>query len=414
MGVLVFPPEMSEFAILAFLVAFAVALGHLFLLRFVPSGRARNVGEALLFAGGVVVLEVSNAYELGAVELDGAGPLIVVAVLLGAWPTVVAVIGASGVVALVTDPSALHLTSHLLAAAVALPFRPWVHRRSPGLFRPVLAASAVYPVLFLLLVPWWSAADMPESLEVLALLTVDSGMLAAVFALVVLMHRAEAEARRAGTATANFLAAVNHELRTPLTELLGFSEVLEEQLRDAGLDDLARYAEAIARAGTEVDGLLSDLSVASRLSISQVELHTEVCALGDLVAEVANVLGDGVPVRVAGSVWVEADPTRVRQVVRNLLANARDHADGAHEVLVASDDGEGVVRVVDRGRGLAAGLGEEAFEIYRTTKLSTGTVPAVGIGLWLSRSLAELMGGSLVHLVEEGASIFEFRLPTAQ
>ncbi|NND84120.1 MAG: ATP-binding protein [Acidimicrobiia bacterium] len=123
-----------------------------------------------------------------------------------------------------------------------------------------------------------------------------------------------------------------------------------------------------------------------------------------------GIIPPDLPVEYEGPDEAWADPVRVRQILRNLSLNAEQHGSGLARISVAGGS-QLEVRIVDRGDGLAPSLGEQAFDIFITTKQATGDVPATGIGLWLSRGLAERMGGSLTYEQADGGAQFLLTLP---
>jgi signal transduction histidine kinase len=106
--------------------------------------------------------------------------------------------------------------------------------------------------------------------------------------------------------------------------------------------------------------------------------------------------------------WV--DPLRFRQIVRNLLTNARRYG-GANVTIRAGVDRAGIyVQVIDDGPGVPAGDRERIFQPYVRAAADSALPGSIGLGLPVSRRLARLMGGDLVYRHDAG-SIFEIRLP---
>jgi signal transduction histidine kinase len=114
---------------------------------------------------------------------------------------------------------------------------------------------------------------------------------------------------------------------------------------------------------------------------------------------------------VEGDAAIVADPARTRQILRNLLDNASRH--GTPPVKVTISEVATVVRIVieDSGMGVSRGLVASMFDRYRSGPNPDGLPTSTGIGLWLSKELATLMGGDLRHM---GGSVFEVTLPAAQ
>jgi signal transduction histidine kinase len=206
-----------------------------------------------------------------------------------------------------------------------------------------------------------------------------------------------------------FLASVSHEIRTPLTAVLGFARVLDD---DPKLDEEDRrlMVASIVQHSQEVADLVEDLLVAARADMGQIEVANTTF---DVVAQVRSTLTAGGsfttdvnvevgpdPVRAVG------DPARVRQIVRNLLTNAERYGGSAVTINIATVDDRVLVGVADDGPGLPRHEWEKIFEPYHRGHQSPGRPGSVGIGLAISRQLAELMGGSLVYRHERGRSVF--------
>lgn len=212
-----------------------------------------------------------------------------------------------------------------------------------------------------------------------------------------------------------FLASVSHEIRTPLTALLGFARLLADD--DVADEDRHVMTESILQQAQEMADLVDDLLVAARTDMGQVEVLNERI---DVVAEVRKTLdaGGSFCTRVAfaappGSAAAIGDPSRVRQVLRNLLTNAERYGGPNVTVAVVTKDDQVVVEVTDDGPGLPPADWERVFELYQRAHQNPGQPGSVGIGLAISRQLAELMGGSLDYRYEAGTSRFRLHLRAA-
>jgi signal transduction histidine kinase len=214
-----------------------------------------------------------------------------------------------------------------------------------------------------------------------------------------------------------FLASVSHEIRTPLTAILGFGRVLED---DTNLDDEDRrlMVSSIVQHSQEVADLVEDLLVAARADMGQIEvvdtpfdvveqLTQTLHAGGSFTTDVALEAGPG-PIRAMG------DPARVRQIARNLLTNAERYGGPIVTVSVTTSADLVLIEVADDGQGLPRRQWERIFEPDHRVHASPGRPGSVGIGLAISRQLAELMGGSLDYRYDEGRSIFRFTLRAAR
>jgi signal transduction histidine kinase len=204
------------------------------------------------------------------------------------------------------------------------------------------------------------------------------------------------------------LASASHELRSPLARLRLALELLGERAR--GPDVEKRLAEGIADI-EELDALVEDLLLTSRLEAADRSELTESVDLADLVraeAERAGVDVESEPVSILG------DERLLRRLVRNLLDNAERHA-GGHGVaagVAPLPDGGARVWVGDRGPGVPVEERERIFEpFYQGTQRRPGRGPGVGLGLDLVRRIARHHGGEATCRERSGGgALFEVTL----
>ncbi|MDQ2696795.1 MAG: ATP-binding protein [Pseudomonadota bacterium] len=216
-----------------------------------------------------------------------------------------------------------------------------------------------------------------------------------------------------------FLAVLAHELRNPLTPIQMAAEMLNayEGPLDTGLrwarNVLGHQVEQMAR-------LLDDLLDVARITRGKIVLQKTPVDLAGVVAramETANPLIDArrheITVSLpAQSLWVEADPLRLGQVIANLLHNAARYTPegGRIRLTVRREPAQAVIEVKDNGIGMAADLLPRIFDVFAQADSARG---GLGLGLTLARSLAEMHGGSL-EAASPGpgqGSTFTVRLP---
>lgn len=239
-----------------------------------------------------------------------------------------------------------------------------------------------------------------------------------VFSLIDVTSHREKERRMAELVEAKnrFLASVSHELRTPLTAILGFSRILGEDqtLTD---DDQRLMITSVAEHAQEMSHLIEDLLIAARSDLNQLDI---VDVKVDLMAEIDQTVAAGGSFTTDVDVLTETsdpyamgDPSRVRQILRNLLTNAERYGGDEVSVTVSRSESRVNVDVADNGEGLPPEDWERIFQPYESAHITTGRPGSVGIGLAISRQLAELMGGTLEYRFENGRSLFRLKLRPA-
>jgi len=201
-----------------------------------------------------------------------------------------------------------------------------------------------------------------------------------------------------------FLSILSHELRNPLAPIRNSIYLLDRT--DPGSEKATRARDIIGRQTEHMTRLVEDLLDVTRISHGKLALHRSLFDLRDVVEATANDLvslfnQDGVVLRVEnppGPVWVDADATRIAQVVGNLLQNAAKFTPrhGTVVVAVAARDGRAELSVRDTGVGMEPGQMERMFEPFAQADRSLGrTKGGLGLGLALVKGLVESHGGSV-------------------
>ena len=236
--------------------------------------------------------------------------------------------------------------------------------------------------------------------------------------------RAERDlAAAADMAKSQFLSRVSHELRTPLNAVLGFSQLLELEPGD-GERQRAWNAQVLA-AGRHLLALMDDVLDISSAQTGRLALATEALPLRPLLDEALAMLcstaaaaGVAVHDETAGqpSPAVQADRRRLLQVLSNLLSNAikYNRPAGWVRLRVQQHAGRVLISVVDSGPGLDALQQARLFQPFDRLGAQRSTVAGTGLGLALSRELAEAMGGHIeVQSAPGQGSTFTVSLPAA-
>lgn len=299
-----------------------------------------------------------------------------------------------GVVAVIADPSYISATltrlsrTLLLIAAVLVVLSLLVGY--------VVAAASLQPISRLARRASLLGPDRLEPLEY-------EGPRDEVGKLTETLNELLAEVGEARDAQRVFLAETSHELRTPLTSLRGFLDRAARKAGPAAAEDL----QDAQRVSLTMTRLVEDLLQLSRGElVKDPQLH--LIEIGsDVVLPVANEFS-GVQVDAGGFALVLGDPLKLRQLLRNLIANAVRAAGTPRGVkVVAYPEGrEVVVQVHDDGPGIAPEQQELIFE-----KFYKGVGGGSGLGLAIARQIARHHHGELSVTSEPGATVFELRLP---
>jgi signal transduction histidine kinase len=199
-----------------------------------------------------------------------------------------------------------------------------------------------------------------------------------------------------------FLAVLAHEFRNSLVPIVTSAAVIRRTAGSGGI--VQDSVDVVKRQARHLERLLDDLRDLSRIAQGGIELSRQPVSLAAAVAEavesirpLADLGGVGLSVSVSAvPLWVEADATRLKQIIDNILGNAVKYtpSGGRVDVTVDAEGGEGVVRVLDTGIGIAHGMLPHVFDLFvRSDHARAHTRDGVGVGLTLVRHLVALHGG---------------------
>ncbi len=246
-------------------------------------------------------------------------------------------------------------------------------------------------------------------------------------------HRAKAaatKARRAELQSRQFLSDASHELRTPLA---GIQVVADQMIANAQTHSAAmsadssdrtrvdRHAALLASETRKTTRLINDLLDIARIDAG-LGLRLERTDLGSIVAAEVDrtaMLAPDLDVRRTGEpqVYAEADPTKVAQILSNLLDNARRHTppDGRITVSLENINGTAQITVTDTGPGVPENDRDRIFDrLVRLGHARDADSGGSGLGLSIARALAEAHHGVLVCLASDSGAVFRLSLPTSQ
>ncbi len=216
-------------------------------------------------------------------------------------------------------------------------------------------------------------------------------------------------AREAAEATMRsktfFLANMTHEIRTPMTAILGYADMMTEEL----LDDATRneYLAIIRRNGDHLLALINDILDFSKDESNALELEKIPCSPRTIIEDVATLLkpriiskGLDLDIDLAPDIpiAINSDPTRIKQILMNLASNAAKFTESGSVGIRAFVEGSRTLQIdiTDTGIGIEEDAMERVFELFQQADDSTNRkYGGTGLGLAISRNLAEALGGGI-------------------
>jgi len=240
------------------------------------------------------------------------------------------------------------------------------------------------------------------------------------------------EARAANRAKSAFLSSMSHELRTPLNAILGFAQILASNAMPTTLEQKLEFSNHILKSGRHLLTLINEILDLAKVEAGAVTLSMEPVGLDEVLAECRTMVAPlaaargirvlfpegegGKPGGCAGAV-VQADRTRLKQVLLNLLSNAvKYNREGGAVVVDCACAGPQRLRlsVRDTGMGLEPGQLAALFQPFNRLGQEGGTQEGTGIGLVVTRRLVELMKGEIGVTSSPGVgSVFWIELSSA-
>jgi len=238
------------------------------------------------------------------------------------------------------------------------------------------------------------------------------------------LERAKAAAEKANLAKSDFLSSMSHELRSPLNAILGFAQLMSSDTPAPSASQMASI-DPILRAGWYLLDLINEILDLAQIESGKLALSLEPTSLAEVMAECQAMIEPqgqkrGIAMtfpKFAVPCFVDADRTRLKQVLINLLSNAikYNRVNGTVVVdCVPTAAGQIRISVRDTGAGLSPEMLTQLFQSFNRLGRESTAEEGTGIGLVMSKRLVELMGGVIgVESTVGAGSVFWFDLNAA-
>ena len=242
-------------------------------------------------------------------------------------------------------------------------------------------------------------------------------------------EQARASAEEANRSKSNFLANMSHELRTPMNAIIGYSEMLLEDARDAGETETVSDLEKIRSAGKHLLSLINEILDLSKIEAGKMELYLEDFDLLSVIRDVENTIKPLVDknhntllVKLPPTMpAMHADLTKLRQGLFNLLSNACKFTENGlitFSVSIDQLDGRDWVsfEVTDTGIGMTQDQVDKVFEAFtQADNSTTRKYGGTGLGLTITKKFCQMMGGDISVSSKPGVgSTFSIQLPVQE
>lgn len=239
------------------------------------------------------------------------------------------------------------------------------------------------------------------------------------------LDEARQEAEAANRAKSTFIANMSHELRTPLSAIIGYAEMLSEDIEDGTEPtDLARDVGKIEGNARHLLGLINDVLDLSKVESGKMEAYVETFDVAAMAEQVASTVGtllekkrNRFELELADDLGtMTSDVTRIRQILLNLLSNAAKFTeDGLITLAITRTPGRVEFAVTDTGIGMTEAQLAKLFQRFQQADASTTRqFGGSGLGLALTKAFATMLGGDVAVRSQEGqGSAFVVSLPAS-
>jgi len=220
-----------------------------------------------------------------------------------------------------------------------------------------------------------------------------------------------------------FFSIIGHDLRSPFSSIIGFSELLVEQVNEKDYDGIGNYARLIHDSSKRAMNLLTNLLEWSRAQSGKIEFNPEYFEFGTTLNEVVALYNDSaeqkfihISKKLSHNISVVADKAMVKTILRNLISNAIKFTNPGGEIIIKAEQQEKelIVSVTDNGVGIKKEHIDKLFRIdYNHSTLGTNEEKGTGLGLLLCKEFIEMHEGKIwVESNQAKGCIFNFSLPS--
>jgi signal transduction histidine kinase len=232
------------------------------------------------------------------------------------------------------------------------------------------------------------------------------------------------EIERANRLKSEFVATMSHELRTPLHTIIGFSELLTEELKGPLNQDQTRFIHYIQKDAQHLLALINEVLDLSKIEAGSLILNRQTLDLGGVLEEAISSIRPQchaksirIETHIPDSLLVDADSVRLKQIVYNLLSNAVKFTPAGRRIGIdaSSAGGFAEISVSDTGIGIPEHEHQSIFDkFHQVVTAASGMREGTGLGLNITKRLVEEHGGRIWLASEPGkGSRFSFRIPSA-